>query len=328
MIVGVGVSARPCQCIRSRQSRIRWLFLSFLESRFQWIWPGCGGHCCCSAMAIWMWVYGGWGSGDVKLLAVIGTGPESRRVIWVIESGVAIAGACTHVLGLLVHRLAIIRIISVWLHDVNGQLWPGVIAVREKGLTWGLYTHNVNLYTSCNVDPPCPSTLWMTTAHWRTLRWTSEGTFSMATTWFYNTYLVPACPLLSLHGYALLQPANIFLVLWFIFLVLSFHIYSSTGTHFWGPVSVYRPSNSATHEIIACQVANWGLPLAALADLRKDEEVISGTMTTALACYSSVKITPHNPFQYWQAAILRMVFMRFGWYSFMPYSPSVIFYYF
>ncbi|KAG8716423.1 hypothetical protein FRC08_009493 [Ceratobasidium sp. 394] len=48
------------------------------------------------------------------------------------------------------------------------------------------------------------------------------------------------------------------------------------STHFWGPV------------------ANWGLPLAALSDLSKDEEVISGTMTTALACYS-------------------MVFMRFAW---------------
>jgi len=48
------------------------------------------------------------------------------------------------------------------------------------------------------------------------------------------------------------------------------------STHFWGPV------------------ANWGLPLAAIADLRKDEEVISGTMTTTLACYS-------------------FVFMRFAW---------------
>ncbi|QRV89380.1 mitochondrial pyruvate carrier 1 [Ceratobasidium sp. AG-Ba] len=48
------------------------------------------------------------------------------------------------------------------------------------------------------------------------------------------------------------------------------------STHFWGPV------------------ANWGLPLAALSDLAKDEEVISGTMTTALASYS-------------------MVFMRFAW---------------
>jgi len=42
------------------------------------------------------------------------------------------------------------------------------------------------------------------------------------------------------------------------------------------------------------QVANWGLPLAAIADLQKNEEVISGSMTTALACYS-------------------MVFMRFAW---------------
>ncbi|CAE6471969.1 unnamed protein product [Rhizoctonia solani] len=49
------------------------------------------------------------------------------------------------------------------------------------------------------------------------------------------------------------------------------------STHFWGPV------------------ANWGLPLAAIADLTgKDEEMISGTMTTALASYS-------------------MVFMRFAW---------------
>ncbi|KAI1797916.1 hypothetical protein LXA43DRAFT_877507 [Ganoderma leucocontextum] len=50
------------------------------------------------------------------------------------------------------------------------------------------------------------------------------------------------------------------------------------STHFWGPV------------------ANWGLPLAALADLTKNEDVISGPMTTALASYS-------------------MVFMRFGTYS-------------
>ncbi|KAL9934272.1 hypothetical protein V8E36_006728 [Tilletia maclaganii] len=48
------------------------------------------------------------------------------------------------------------------------------------------------------------------------------------------------------------------------------------STHFWGPV------------------ANWGLPLAALADLKKDEQTISGTMTTALAAYSTV-------------------FMRFAW---------------
>uniref|UniRef100_A0A914VDB9 Mitochondrial pyruvate carrier n=1 Tax=Plectus sambesii TaxID=2011161 RepID=A0A914VDB9_9BILA len=49
-----------------------------------------------------------------------------------------------------------------------------------------------------------------------------------------------------------------------------------TSTHFWGPV------------------ANWGLPLAALADLKKDPEIISGNMTPVLAIYS-------------------MVFMRFAW---------------
>jgi mitochondrial pyruvate carrier 1 len=34
------------------------------------------------------------------------------------------------------------------------------------------------------------------------------------------------------------------------------------------------------------QMANWGLPLAALADLQKDEEMISGTMTPTLTLYS------------------------------------------
>ncbi|AFR92403.2 mitochondrial protein [Cryptococcus neoformans C23] len=49
------------------------------------------------------------------------------------------------------------------------------------------------------------------------------------------------------------------------------------STHFWGPV------------------ANWGLPLAALADIaNKDEETISGVMSPTLAAYS-------------------MIFMRFAW---------------
>ncbi|KAG0368492.1 pyruvate transporter mpc1 [Mortierella sp. AD032] len=38
--------------------------------------------------------------------------------------------------------------------------------------------------------------------------------------------------------------------------------------HFWGPV------------------ANWGLPLAAIADFKKDPELISGNMTGALTVYS------------------------------------------
>uniref|UniRef100_A0AC34GTV8 Mitochondrial pyruvate carrier n=1 Tax=Panagrolaimus sp. ES5 TaxID=591445 RepID=A0AC34GTV8_9BILA len=48
------------------------------------------------------------------------------------------------------------------------------------------------------------------------------------------------------------------------------------STHFWGPV------------------ANWGLPIAALRDLKKDPDMISGNMTGALMLYSSV-------------------FMRFAW---------------
>ncbi|KAH8863599.1 Mitochondrial pyruvate carrier-like protein [Schistosoma japonicum] len=41
-----------------------------------------------------------------------------------------------------------------------------------------------------------------------------------------------------------------------------------TSTHFWGPL------------------ANWGLPLAALGDLKNNPEKISGKMTTALMFYS------------------------------------------
>jgi hypothetical protein len=49
-----------------------------------------------------------------------------------------------------------------------------------------------------------------------------------------------------------------------------------TSTHFWGPV------------------ANWGLPLAAIADTKKSPEFISGNMTAALSIYS-------------------LLFMRFAW---------------
>ncbi|KNE69589.1 protein 44-like protein [Allomyces macrogynus ATCC 38327] len=48
------------------------------------------------------------------------------------------------------------------------------------------------------------------------------------------------------------------------------------STHFWGPV------------------ANWGLPLAAIADMKKDPELISGNMTIAMSVYS-------------------ILFMRFAW---------------
>ncbi|KAL5969103.1 Mitochondrial pyruvate carrier 1 [Taenia solium] len=54
------------------------------------------------------------------------------------------------------------------------------------------------------------------------------------------------------------------------------------STHFWGPV------------------ANWGLPLAALGDLKNNPELISGKMTFALLCYSAlfmrfaIRVQPRN----------------------------------
>lgn len=54
------------------------------------------------------------------------------------------------------------------------------------------------------------------------------------------------------------------------------------STHFWGPV------------------ANWGIPLAALVDLKKNPDYISGKMTFALCIYSLLfarfawVVTPRN----------------------------------
>ncbi|XP_041106085.1 mitochondrial pyruvate carrier 1 [Polyodon spathula] len=54
------------------------------------------------------------------------------------------------------------------------------------------------------------------------------------------------------------------------------------STHFWGPV------------------ANWGLPIAAINDMKKSPEIISGRMTFALCCYSllfmrfAYKVQPRN----------------------------------
>lgn len=47
-------------------------------------------------------------------------------------------------------------------------------------------------------------------------------------------------------------------------LTIPFSSYFST--HFWGPI------------------ANWGIPLAAIADLRKDPTIISGKMTLGKVC--------------------------------------------
>ncbi|KAH8232171.1 hypothetical protein KR032_001182 [Drosophila birchii] len=54
------------------------------------------------------------------------------------------------------------------------------------------------------------------------------------------------------------------------------------STHFWGPV------------------ANWGIPVAALADTQKSPKFISGKMTLALTLYSCIfmrfayKVQPRN----------------------------------
>nr|CAH7754077.1 unnamed protein product [Callosobruchus chinensis] len=54
------------------------------------------------------------------------------------------------------------------------------------------------------------------------------------------------------------------------------------STHFWGPV------------------ANWGIPIAAIADISKDPKIISPVMTTALCFYSAMfmrfawKVQPRN----------------------------------
>lgn len=54
------------------------------------------------------------------------------------------------------------------------------------------------------------------------------------------------------------------------------------STHFWGPV------------------ANWGIPIAAIGDFRKDPNFISPSMTVALCLYSAIfmrfawKVQPRN----------------------------------
>jgi hypothetical protein len=43
------------------------------------------------------------------------------------------------------------------------------------------------------------------------------------------------------------------------------------------------------------QVANWGLPLAALSDMQRDESLISGVMSPTMAGYSCVLPSTHRP---------------------------------
>ncbi|XP_011051971.1 PREDICTED: mitochondrial pyruvate carrier 1 isoform X1 [Acromyrmex echinatior] len=54
------------------------------------------------------------------------------------------------------------------------------------------------------------------------------------------------------------------------------------STHFWGPI------------------ANWAIPVAAIADIQRDPKYISGKMTFALCLYSAmfmrfaIKVQPRN----------------------------------
>ncbi|EAT88759.1 hypothetical protein SNOG_03554 [Parastagonospora nodorum SN15] len=60
------------------------------------------------------------------------------------------------------------------------------------------------------------------------------------------------------------------------------------STHFWGPAS------------------NFGIPIAAIADMSKDPEIISGRMTGALTLYSGT-------FMRYALAVTPANYLLFGW---------------
>lgn len=68
------------------------------------------------------------------------------------------------------------------------------------------------------------------------------------------------------------------------------------STHFWGPV------------------ANWGIPIAALGDLKKDPKIISGTMTGGKWFGAEPNLHNYSLISFIAALCLySMVFMRFAW---------------
>ena len=63
--------------------------------------------------------------------------------------------------------------------------------------------------------------------------------------------------------------------------------------------------------VYAFAVANWGLPLAAMADMNKSPEKISGKMTTGMStclglCFRDLMV-------YVALSLYSLVFMRFAW---------------
>lgn len=104
------------------------------------------------------------------------------------------------------------------------------------------------------------------------------------------TWLLPSSP-----GSGLPQPANIFLVC--PILALTRRVLTHLPRHPFLGTSQSLPPSADRVSLPSSQVANFGLPLAAISDLNKDEEVISGTMTATLAVYSSVSslLVPQLP---------------------------------
>ncbi|XP_069929390.1 mitochondrial pyruvate carrier 1 isoform X1 [Oryctolagus cuniculus] len=97
--------------------------------------------------------------------------------------------------------------------------------------------------------------------------------------------LNPACPCAAEVTWdpALRKHLTFYLFIYFACLpCLQLRDSSQNSTHFWGPV------------------ANWGLPIAAINDMKKSPEIISGRMTFALCCYSltfmrfAYKVQPRN----------------------------------
>ncbi|KAL4640883.1 mitochondrial pyruvate carrier 1 isoform X2 [Arapaima gigas] len=77
-----------------------------------------------------------------------------------------------------------------------------------------------------------------------------------------------------------------------------FRDYLMRWAHGAGPPILFSPIFSEPH--FWGPVANWGLPIAAISDMKKSPEIISGRMTFALVCYSllfmrfAYKVQPRN----------------------------------
>uniref|UniRef100_A0A673UNJ6 Mitochondrial pyruvate carrier n=1 Tax=Suricata suricatta TaxID=37032 RepID=A0A673UNJ6_SURSU len=71
--------------------------------------------------------------------------------------------------------------------------------------------------------------------------------------------------------------------------------------------------------------SNWGLPIAAIKDMKKSPEIISGQMTFALCCYSlmfmrfAYKVQPQN----WLLFACHVVRRDWGVAIFLPITDKV-----